>query len=70
MILRRSTSASTRSHTMSAHTNGHCEALRDRAAADPSQRLSVHHTSEGHVLYYRCYCGRPAVTLIRPPARA
>lgn len=42
-----------------------CEARRDEAAADPERRISAHRTSRGHVVYYRCYCGRPGVAIIR-----
>jgi pimeloyl-ACP methyl ester carboxylesterase len=37
-----------------------------RAATDPDRWLSLHRTSGGIVVYYRCSCGRPAVT-VHPP---
>jgi hypothetical protein len=69
MILGHSTSTSTWSRTMTANANDDCAVLRQSAAADPNQRMSVHRTSQGHLVYYRCYCGRPGATLIGLPAR-
>jgi pimeloyl-ACP methyl ester carboxylesterase len=37
-----------------------------RVAADPDRWLSTHRTSGGVVVYYRCSCGRPAVTVCPP----
>ena len=37
-----------------------------RAASDPNRWLSTHRTSAGIVVYYRCSCDRPAVTVLRP----
>jgi hypothetical protein len=42
-----------------------CASRRGTAAFDPAQRLSTHRTSRGHVVYFRCYCGRVGLTLIR-----
>jgi hypothetical protein len=41
-----------------------CGSERERAASDPACRISVHNTSRGHVVYYRCYCGRPQAILM------
>ena len=40
-----------------------CATHRDRAAADPERRISAHRTSQGPVVYYRCYCGSPGVAI-------
>jgi hypothetical protein len=42
-----------------------CGPERTRAAQDPDRLISSHRTSLGHVVYYRCDCGQPQVTLIR-----
>ncbi len=36
-----------------------------RAASDPRQRISSHRTTAGHVVYYRCECGRPRIAVMR-----
>jgi hypothetical protein len=46
-----------------------CGCDREPAAADPERRISVHRTSLGHVVYYRCDCGTVRIRLWRwPPA--
>jgi len=43
-----------------------CPEHGDRAATDARRWLSIHRTSMGTVVYYRCTCGRPAVS-VQPP---
>jgi pimeloyl-ACP methyl ester carboxylesterase len=45
-----------------------CPEHGDRAATDARRWLSMHRTSMGTVVYYRCTCGRPAVG-VHPAAR-
>lgn len=62
------------SHLAVADTmNCECGSSAVRAASDPRRRISSHRTTEGHVVYYRCECGRPKITVMRwttdrPPA--
>jgi hypothetical protein len=65
-MLDQSTPGTTRIQPERLSANCRCEQLGDGAAADPAQRLSTHRTSQGHVIYYRCYCGRPSVALVHP----
>jgi hypothetical protein len=44
---------------------GECGCDHDRAAADPERRISVHRTSLGHIIYYRCECGVARIKLWR-----
>jgi hypothetical protein len=64
MHLDQSTSASTRIRTEWVAPACACRGG-TAAAADPSRRMSTHRTSRGHVVYYRCYCGRPGAALMR-----
>jgi hypothetical protein len=42
-----------------------CGAPRPQETPGPNRVISSHRTSLGHVVYYRCDCGRPLVTLVR-----
>jgi hypothetical protein len=46
------------------HAPHGCDEVAEVARRDPNRRLSTHRTSQGAVVYYRCYCGRPMVGLI------
>lgn len=38
-----------------------CPLHGDSAVSNPARWLSLHRTSDGIVVYYRCDCGRPRV---------
>ncbi len=50
-------------------TNCVCGEAAPPAVTDPSHLISSHRTSQGHVVYYRCGCGRPRVALVRVAGR-
>jgi hypothetical protein len=65
MILDESITESTRGGSERLNARCACASHRTGAASDPAQRISTHRTSGSHVVYYRCYCGRPGVALVR-----